>query len=42
MNCRTGFFSDLMEGRRVLRKPNRLIIGKDAFVIHQEREDETL
>lgn len=35
-----GFFSDLMEGRRIIRKPNKLSIGKDAFVIHQaEKED---
>lgn len=32
-----GFFSDLMEGRRMIKRPHKLFIGKDA-IIHQEEE----
>lgn len=28
-----GFFSDVMEGRRTIKKPNKLLIGKDAFIV---------
>jgi uncharacterized protein YrrD len=34
-----GFFSDLMEGRRMIKKPDKLLMGKDAFVIHQKEEN---
>jgi uncharacterized protein YrrD len=37
-----GFFSDLMEGRRMIKKPNKLFIGKDAFVVHQVDDESTL
>jgi uncharacterized protein YrrD len=33
-----GFFSDLMEGRRMIPSPGKLLIGKDAFIIHQNEE----
>lgn len=28
-----GFFSDLLEGRHMIRQPDKLLLGKDAFVI---------
>jgi uncharacterized protein YrrD len=37
-----GFFSDLMEGRRIIKNPSKLFIGKDAFVVHQADEESTL
>jgi uncharacterized protein YrrD len=37
-----GFFSDLMEGRRIIKKPSKLFIGKDAFVVHQVDDESTL
>lgn len=37
-----GFFSDLMEGRRMIEHPNKLFIGKDAFVVHQDENESTL
>jgi uncharacterized protein YrrD len=37
-----GFFSDLMEGRRTIEHPNKLFIGQDAFVVHQDESESTL
>jgi uncharacterized protein YrrD len=37
-----GFFSDLVEGRRMIKKPNKLFIGKDALVVHQVEDESTL
>jgi uncharacterized protein YrrD len=37
-----GFFSDLMEGRRMIKRPSKLLIGKDAFVVHQVDDESTL
>lgn len=31
-----GFFSDLLEGRQIIKQPKNLTIGKDAFVIDEE------
>lgn len=35
-----GFFSDLMEGRRVIQTPDRIFIGDDALIIHSAEEKE--
>ncbi|WP_234410574.1 hypothetical protein [Caldalkalibacillus mannanilyticus] len=34
-----GFFSDLMEGRRVMKSPEHLLIGKDAMIIPQNEKE---
>lgn len=33
-----GFFSDVMEGRRTIKKPSKLLIGKDAFIVDAPSE----
>lgn len=35
-----GFFADLLEGRQLIKKPDKLMMGKDAFVIHEEADRE--
>lgn len=31
-----GFFSDVLEGRRMIRSPYRLIVGKDSIIVPEE------